>query len=88
MSKSELENLPEDKKALIRNILTFSGIGFFMLGMALVAFPSYSVTFFGEGQETLGRILGIALVIVGITDAFIGKVLFRSNKNKDEEIFK
>lgn len=76
MSKSELENLPEDKKRLLRNVLLFSGLGFVLAGLALVAFPSNGEIFFGPGSQDISRYLGTALVLVGIADMFIAKVIF------------
>ena len=69
-------NMPEDKRRLLRNVLSMSGIFFFMCGMAIVAFPTYGDMIFGEGETSISRIFGGALVMVGITDVFIAKFLF------------
>lgn len=70
------DNLPEEKKRLLRGVLMMTGLFFFMIGMALVAFPTYGEIIFGAGEEQTTRIFGSALVLVGITDVFIAKFLF------------
>ena len=77
MAPNNLKNMPPEKKRLLRTVLTATGIIFFMCGMAIVAFPAtYGEMIFGDEAESTGRIFGGALVLVGVTDVFIAKILF------------
>ncbi len=73
---NNFKDLPEDKKRLLRSMLMATGLVLFMIGMGLVAFPSYGETIFGEGEEDITRYFGGALVLAGISDVFIAKIMF------------
>lgn len=77
--------LPEEKKALIRTILTVSGIVFGALGLTILLMPSGISGFMGTDDLTIAYIFGGALLMVGISDIAIARILFKQTINSFED---
>lgn len=82
--------LPEDKKSFIRKVLTISGVIFCALGIASIASPALIMDFMGSEDKVLSFIFGAGLLIVGISDIAIARILFKQTintlNNKETEL--
>lgn len=78
---SENSQLPEEKKKLLRRVLSFTGYVFMAAGVASLIFPSaLGDMIFGEDVET-AKIFGAALLLVGVSDIVIAHTLFKEKKS-------
>lgn len=80
-----LKSVPEEKKALIRMILTLSGIVFGALGLTILLMPSGISSFIGSDDYTIAYIFGAALLMVGVSDIAIARLLFKQTINELED---
>jgi O-antigen/teichoic acid export membrane protein len=79
------KNMPEEKKRMIRMILTLSGFVFTALGLACLIMPAGVAEMLGQDNNdtTIANILGAAFVMVGISDIAIARIIFKGNTNND-----
>jgi len=80
-----LKSVPEEKKALIRMVLTLSGIVFGALGLTIMLMPSQVSDFMGSDDNTIAYIFGAALLMVGVSDIAIARILFKQTINSFED---
>ena len=73
-------NLPEEKKKLLRFVLSATGFIFAALGVASIIFPSAIGDMIFGGDSEMGKIFGAALLLVGITDIAIANTLFKEKR--------
>ncbi len=79
------KNMPENKKAMIRMVLTVSGFVFTALGLACLIMPAGVAEMLGQDNKdtAIANILGAAFILVGISDIAIAKIIFKGNTNND-----
>ena len=79
------QNMPEDKKRMIRTILLISGFVFAALGLACLVMPAGVAEMLGQDNNdtAIANILGVAFILVGLSDIAIAKIIFKGNTNND-----
>lgn len=75
------KTIPEDKKAIIRLILTISGVIFGAMGITILLMPSMITNYMGAQDNSIALIFGAALLMVGISDIAIARILFKQTIN-------
>ncbi|MAE51387.1 MAG: hypothetical protein CMH27_06225 [Micavibrio sp.] len=80
MSSPSPDNMPEQKKALIRLILTVSGAIFAALGAACLLAPQGVNEILGDTKGDIAQFLGAAFIIVGISDIAIARIIFKGKR--------
>lgn len=74
--KSKIEEQTQNAKRLIKRIIFLSGFVLIMAGTALLANPGIAIDFIGLDRFT-AMAIGCALVIAGIADFVVSRMLFR-----------
>ena len=73
-------NMDDDKKALLRKVLSFTGYVFTAFGVASLIFPSTPAEFLFGGDTEIAYIFGGALILVGISDIVIANTIFKQKR--------
>lgn len=77
MSSPTGKTMREDKKATIRLILTICGAFLIVLGLSIIVMPDIITTFIITDDHSLAYIFGGALMMVGVSDIAIARILFK-----------
>lgn len=83
MSNQSPNQLPEEKKKLLRTVLSMTGYVFAAVGLATLIFPSAIADMIFDGDIEMGYIFGGALMLVGVSDIVIAFTLFKERKDYD-----
>ncbi len=78
-----LSQLPENKKRLLRTVLTFMGILLTAAGITSLLVPNVLGGLLGDDSGELGMVLGAALTLVGISDIAIAQILLKGSNTHD-----
>lgn len=80
MTSQTPNELPEEKKKLLRMVLSYTGYAFAAFGLASLVFPSGPADLIFDGDTELAYIFGGALVMVGISDIVIAYTIFKEKR--------
>lgn len=73
-------DMDDDKKALLRKVLSFTGYVFAAFGVASLIFPSAPAGFLFGGDTEIAYIFGGALILVGVSDIVIANTIFKQKR--------
>lgn len=73
-------DMDEDKKALLRKVLGFTGYVFAAFGVTSLIFPSAPADLLFGGDTEIAYIFGGALILVGVTDIVIANSIFKQKR--------
>ena len=72
----------QKQKQLLQNVMLFSGIVFVAVGLYTILSPEFLAGLFLDNDIEMGRILGGCLMMVGMMDVILSKVLFGTRDRK------